>query len=86
MTPTHEMDTLPPEQQASIGHKRKTHRGRRSRGKGAKPSDHHAEAKGHLQAAQQAATPQAAHAHLFRALSSLKKAVKAAPDTDEDGM
>ena len=52
---------------------KKTHRGKRSRGKG--PAvNHHEVAKGHLANAQTASTPQAATAHLFKALSSLKKA------------
>jgi len=51
-------------------------RGRRSRGNGGSmpPGDAHAEAKGHLANAQSAATPKASMAHLFKALSSLKKA------------
>lgn len=57
---------------AQRGHARKskTHRGRRAR----KQVDHHAEAKGHLKAAHGAPTPKAAVGHLFRALSSLKRA------------
>jgi len=54
----------------------KTHRGRRSKGKSA----HHAAAKTHLANAQAAATPQAATAHLFKALSSLNKAKQSAPN------
>jgi len=50
---------------------KRTHRGRRSRGNGAA---HHAEAKTHLANAQSASTPKASMAHLFKALSSLKKA------------
>jgi hypothetical protein len=50
---------------------KKTHRGRRSRGNGAA---HHAEAKDHLANAQSASIPKASMAHLFKALSSLKKA------------
>lgn len=57
--------------QAQRGHKAKTHRGRRSRGKG-NHAQHHAEAKQHMEAAMNA-SPKAAHAHLFKALSSLKK-------------
>jgi hypothetical protein len=55
---------------------KKAHRGRRSRGNGGSmpPVDAHAEAKGHLANAQSAATPKASMAHLFKALSSLKKA------------
>lgn len=64
---------------------RRTHRGRRSRGKGPEPSngqpsgdhaDHHAEARAHLEKAVEASqgkNPKSATAHLFRALSSLKK-------------
>ena len=74
-----EESPLPFEQQAQMGHKKRTHRGRRSRGKGAK-TDHHADAKAHMAKAQAAPTPHAAHGHLFRALSSLNKAKKAAPD------
>jgi hypothetical protein len=48
-------------------------RGRRSRGNGGSVNAH-AEAKGHLANAQAAATPKASMAHLFKALSSLKKA------------
>lgn len=55
---------------------RKTHRGRRSRGKGPKPTathDSHAVAQQHIQAAAKAADPKQAHAHLFKAISALKK-------------
>lgn len=52
--------------------RRPTHRGRRGRGKGPKP-DAHAEAKQHAQNAANASTPQQSHAHLFKALSALKK-------------
>lgn len=60
---------------AQSGQKRRTHRGRRSRGRGPKPSsaDHMAEANAHLKNAHDAPTKQATTAHLFRALSSLKK-------------
>lgn len=61
---------------AQRGQKRRTHRGRRSRGKGPRStpgSDHHAQAKAHIQAAIDAPTPKASTAHLFKALSSLKK-------------
>ncbi len=66
---------LPEYQQQQFGAKRKTHRGRRSRGKGPRPtgSDPHAQAKAHIQAAIDAPTPKASTAHLFKALSSLKK-------------
>jgi hypothetical protein len=55
--------------------RRKTHRGRRSKGKGPKPQGHdaHAEAKSHIAAAQKASDPKQAHAHLFKAISALKK-------------
>jgi hypothetical protein len=55
--------------------RRKTHRGRRSRGKGPKPESHqaHALAKEHIQAAANASDPKQAHAHLFKAISALKK-------------
>jgi hypothetical protein len=54
---------------------RKTHRGRRSRGKGPKPDgiDYHAEAKTHAASASSAKSPDESRAHLMRALSSLKK-------------
>lgn len=73
--PTERRWPFAPEEQAQRGHKAKTHRGRRSKGKGPKPVDHHAQAKTHLANAQQAPTPKAAHGHLFKALSSLKKAM-----------
>jgi hypothetical protein len=53
--------------------KKGTHRGKRSRGNGGAVNAH-AEAKGHLANAQNASTPKASMAHLFKALSSLKKA------------
>jgi len=62
---------LPEHVQAQRGHRR-THRGRRSRGKGPKPN-HMAQANAHLKAAHDAPTKKETHAHLFRALSSLKK-------------
>lgn len=71
---------LPPEQQAQRGAKRKTHRGRRSKGKGAKA--HHADAKQHMAAGMKAKSPAEAHAHLFRAISSLNKAKKADPQPE----
>lgn len=52
--------------------KKKTHRGRRSQGKG--PKEHHEEAKTHLMNAHKAGTPMDAKQHLFKALTSLKKA------------
>lgn len=55
---------------------KKTHRGRRSKGKGPKP-DHMAEANQHLENAKKDPTPKGTTAHLFRALGSLKKAQKA---------
>lgn len=58
---------------AQRSHRARTHRGRRSRGKGPMThNEHHAEAKKHMEAAIKA-SPASAHAHLFRALSSLKK-------------
>lgn len=74
---------FPPEMQAQLGHKKKTHRGRRSRGKG--PKDHHADAKTHMANAQQAPTPGHAMGHLFKAVRSLH-AAKQAADSDRDGM
>lgn len=64
--------SLPEYVQAQRGHKAKTHRGRRSRGKGS--LNHHQIAKTHLANAQAAPTPAVAVGHLFRALTSLKKA------------
>ncbi len=58
---------------AQHGQKRKTHRGRRSKGKGPKPTDHMAEANQHLENAKKDPTPQGTTAHLFKALSSLKR-------------
>lgn len=55
--------------------RRRTHRGRRSKGKGPKP-DHMAQANHHLDNAKKDPTPKGTTAHLFRALSSLKKAAK----------
>jgi hypothetical protein len=52
---------------------KRTHRGRRSRGNGGSVNAH-TEAKGHLMNAHNASTPKASMAHLFKALSSLKKA------------
>lgn len=49
-----------------------THRGRRSKGKGPKP-DHMNEANQHLDNARKDPTPKGTTAHLFKALSSLKK-------------
>lgn len=66
---------LPEYVQAQQGHKKKTHRGRRSKGKGPKV-DHMAEANKHLTNAKADPTPQGTTAHLFRALSSLKKVPK----------
>lgn len=67
---------FPAEEQAQRAHKSKTWRGRRSKGKGAKPpAEHHADAKTHLAKAQAASTPAASTQHLFRALSSLKQAM-----------
>lgn len=72
------MSDQPPtsiEDEISMPRRRKTHRGRRSKGKSAKP-DHMAQANQHLQNAHKDPTPQGTTAHLFRALSSLKKASK----------
>ncbi len=70
------VSTLPQEiDNLGQGKKKKTHRGRRSKGKGPMtPAAHHAEAKDHLANAQAAKTPQASTAHLFKALTSLNKA------------
>ena len=66
---------FPPEQQAQMGAK-KTHRGRRSKGKG--PKAHQAEAKAHIQNASKATTPGAALPHLFAAVRSMHAAKNAA--------
>lgn len=60
---------------AQQGQKRRTHRGRRSRGKGPKPdgADHMAQANAHIDAAHKDPTPKGTTAHLMKALSSLKK-------------
>lgn len=59
---------------AQQGQKRRTHRGRRSRGKGPKPAgDAMAVANAHIDKARSDPTPKGTTAHLFRALSSLKK-------------
>jgi hypothetical protein len=63
---------LQPEMQAQMGRKKKTHRGRRSRGKG--PTSHHADAKTHLANAHAAPTAGAAMSHLFKAVRSMHKA------------
>lgn len=57
---------------AQRAHKKRTHRGRRSRGKGPKP-DHMADANAHIDNARKDPTPKGTTAHLFKALSSLKK-------------
>lgn len=62
--------------------KKKTHRGRRSKGIGAK--QHHEEAKTHMAAASAAATPEDARKHLFKALGSLSKA-STAPVSQQSG-
>lgn len=64
-----------------IGRK-KTHRGRRSRGKGAKP--HMETAKEHIALASKESDPHKAHAHLFRAISSINKAKKEAPQEETE--
>lgn len=67
---------FPAEMQAQMGHRRKAHRGHRSRGKGPKPAagtDHMAAANAALKAAHDDPTPKGTMAHLFKALSSLKK-------------
>lgn len=77
---SHDMSVLPPDQQFRAERRKKTHRGRRSRGKGPRlvvstaTVDHMAEANKHLKAAEAAPTKKATHAHLFKALTSLKKA------------
>lgn len=75
------MSAFSPEEEAQRGHakKGKTWRGRRSKGKGPKP-DHMAEANKHIEHAKQDPTPKGTTAHLFRALSHLKKAAREAPE------
>lgn len=78
---------LPEYVQAQQGFKAraKTHRGRRSKGKGAKA--HHAEAKTHIANAAKEAKPAAALGHLFKAVRSMHAAKAASvPDTDQDQM
>lgn len=64
---------------ANLGMKagKKTHRGRRGRGFGAKPTedaaDPHAKAQEHITNASASKDPKATTAHLFKALSALKK-------------
>lgn len=55
--------------------RKKTHRGRRSKGHGPKPAqpDAMGEANTHIQNAHKDPTPKGTTAHLFKALSSLKK-------------
>ena len=82
-----DMSMMPEYMQAQAGHKakmRKAHRGRRGKGKGPKPTnganpphgepDHMHTANDELQKAKDAPTKQGTMAHVFRALSSLKKA------------
>ena len=85
-----DVSSLPEHVQAQRGHKAKgkTHRGRRSRGKGPKPEngappannpahgepDHMHTANEQLQKAKDHPTKQGTLKHLFRALSTLKKA------------
>lgn len=59
-------------QEIDMGRRPKTHRGRRSKGKG-HVQEHHDQAKAHMAAAQKAKDPAQAHAHLFRAITSLNK-------------
>lgn len=63
--------------QAQQGHaaKARTHRGRRSKGKG--PKQHHADAKAHAAKAQSASTPAVALPHLFAAVRSMHAAKEA---------
>src|ERR1035437_1943664 len=81
------MSPLPEYDQAQQGAKAKskTHRGKRSKGKGAKA--HQADAKGFMADAQQEKKPAVALGHLFKAVRSMHAAKQAsAPDTDSDGM
>lgn len=63
----------------SIGKKKATRGKRGGKGKGKSVNAHHAAAQGHMASAMAAPTPQAAHAHLFKALTSLNKAKKGSP-------
>lgn len=57
---------------AQRGHKRRTRRGKRkSKASGGHAA--HETAKAHIAAAQAATDPKKAHAHLFKAISALKK-------------
>lgn len=77
-----EESPFPPEMQAQRGHKAKTHRGRRSKGKG--PRQLHTEAKAHAARAQSAPTPAAALPHLFAAVRSMHAAREAQQITDAE--
>lgn len=70
-----ESSPFPEYMDAQQGHRKRVHRGRRSRGKGPKPAstDHMADANASIDAARKDTTPKGTTAHLFRALSSLKK-------------
>lgn len=60
--------------------KKKTRRGGRGgKNKHKGVNAHHSAAKGHMESAMNAPTPQAAHGHLFKALSALNKAKKGSP-------
>lgn len=60
--------------------KKKTRRGKRGgKGKHKAVNAHHAQAQTHLANAMAAPTPQAAHGHLFKALTALNKAKGATP-------
>jgi hypothetical protein len=78
---------LPEYVQAQQGAKaKKTHRGRRSKGKGAKAL--HQEGKQHMATALKASTPGAALPHLFaavRAMHAAKQASAPAAPSDNDG-
>ncbi len=70
---------------AGMKAKAKTHRGRRSKGKG--PKALHQEGKTHLQNAVKATTPAAAMPHLFKAVRAMHAAKQAAePAQGEPGM
>lgn len=65
---------------AQHGQKRRTHRAGKGRNRPPKAgTDHMAQANAHIDNARKDPTPQGTTAHLFRALSSLKKAQKAEP-------
>lgn len=85
MIPANPTDSPFPEyMQAQQGARKKTHRGRRSRGKG--PKEHQADAKTHIENAQKEPTPKAALGHLFKAVRSLHAAAKPAQEPAQEAL